>query len=489
MAPPPSSAAELFNAAAAHMNAGRFAAAIAAGEQFTKQYPNIHSGYSLLGAAFLSVGRYADCRRACEKAIRLQPAEPRSHYQVAVSLIREAKIQDAQRAIDRAVKACGPDPYLIAARAECFQTSGDYQAAYEACKPLIDAGSLNESLAEAAAKACGRTGRRAEGVDILRRALAAPGANPMARGAMLCVLAELCDAMGQYDDAFRAMREAHSLKNRSPDPAAQSRAVDACIAAWTKEAVGALPRAPKTDLPVFIVGFWRSGTTLVEQTLSSHPQVFGAGELTLLHAWAHERHDPSLPRGEPLITDVSRLTLDSIERLSRSYLAHLRRLAPRAARITDKLPTNFVNLGIISLAFPGAKVVHCIRDPADTCLSCYFNLLGNAPYAHDLRALGSFYRDYERLMAHWKSVLDLSILEVSYEGFVADQEAGARRLIEFVDLPWDEACLRPHENQRIALTRSIDQVRKPMYSSSIGRWKHYERHLGPLLLALSEAAR
>lgn len=485
MPPPPAGAAELFNAGVAHMNAGRFPEAVAAAEKFVRAYPNAPAGHQMLGAALLSVGRYADCRRACEKAIRLKPSDPRPHYQLATTLLREGRLADAHRAIDRAVRDCGPDPYLAAVRAECLLTAGDYQGAYDACKTLIDAGTLNECLAESFAKACGRTARHAEGVDVLRRRLAGEGLPPMARGSILCVLAELCDAIGRYDEAFKAMEAAHSLKNRAPDPAAQSRAVDACIAAWSREAIAGLPRAPRTDLPVFIVGFWRSGTTLVEQTLSCHPQVFGAGELPLLHAWAHERHDPRLPRSEPLITDLSCLTRDAIERLSRSYLAHLRRLAPRAARITDKLPTNFVNLGIISLAFPGAKVIHCTRDPADTCVSCYFNLHGNAPYAHDLRALGSFYRDYQRLMDHWKSVLDLPILDVSYEAFVADQEAGARRLVEFVGLPWDDACLRPHENRRVALTRSIDQVRKPMYKSSIARWKHYEKHLGRLLDALA----
>jgi tetratricopeptide (TPR) repeat protein len=489
MTVPPAGAAELFNAGVAHMNAGRFPEALAAAEKFVRAFPAAPAGHQMLGAALLGVGRYADCRRACEKAIRLKPTDPRPHYQLATTLLREGKLADTHRAIDRAVKACGPDPYLAAVRAECLLVAGDYQAAYDACKPLINAGDLNECLAEAGAKACGRTGRHAEGVEILQRRLGKEGLSPMARGSILCVLAELCDALGRYDEAFAAMQAAHALKNRAPDPAAPSRAVDACIAAWSPDAVAALPRAPRTDLPVFIVGFWRSGTTLVEQTLSSHPGVFGAGELSLLHTWAHQRHDPRLVRGEPLITDLAGLSRDAIERLSRSYLAHIRRLAPRAARVTDKLPTNFASLGVISLAFPGPRVVHCVRDPADTCLSCYFNLHGNAPYAHDLAALGSFYRDYQRLMAHWKSVLGLTMLEVRYEDFVADQEGGARRLVDFVGLPWDDACLRPHENRRIALTRSIDQVRRPMYTSSIGRWKHYEKHLGRLTDALAEPRR
>jgi hypothetical protein len=182
------------------------------------------------------------------------------------------------------------------------------------------------------------------------------------------------------------------------------------------------------------------------------------------------------------------ITAPALERIAREYLAVLRRAAPAAERVTDKMPVNFLHLGLIALLFPGARVVHCIRDPRDTCLSCHFNLPGdNAHYSDDLATLGRFYRQYERLMAHWKAVLDMPILDVVYEDLVADIEGGSRRLVGFAGLDWDPACLAFHENARIARTASLDQVRKPVYTGSVGRWKRYEAHLGPLLRGLGPA--
>jgi tetratricopeptide (TPR) repeat protein len=484
--PPAPNAAAQFKEAKWHMNSGRSAMAAAACEQILKKNPRDAEALILMGMAYLGMGRNADCRRASEKAMALRPRDPRPHHQIASSFLHEGRFADVDRALARGFRECGPHQVLVALQAERLIATADYEAAYQACKPLLDGGVLEPHLVSSAAQACIHTDRRDEGVALLRQCLERD-LQPMARSALLFILSETLDFMGRHDEAFIAVKEANDLKNAAPDPAHQSAAIDLYLKGWTREAVGAIPRGAPTELPVFVVGFWRSGTTLVEQTLSSHPQVFGAGELTLLRAFAQERHDPQLPRGEPLILEPAALSRATIDRLSRGYLDHVRRLAPAAARITDKLPPNFMFLGLIQAAFPGAKVIHCVRDPVDTCISCFFNLRGSISYTHDLRALGSFYRDYQRIMAHWKSVLDLPILDVVYEDFVADQEAVARRLIDFIGLPWDEACLRPHENTRVALTRSIHQVRKPVYGTSVARWKRYERHLGPLIEALGDA--
>lgn len=154
--------------------------------------------------------------------------------------------------------------------------------------------------------------------------------------------------------------------------------------------------------------------------------------------------------------------------------------------MTDKMPINFLYLGLAAKLVPGVRVIHCVRNPLDTCVSCYAKLLagGMTEYAHDLRHLGRFYRDYQRLIAHWKSVLEVPILDVRYEQIVEDAEGQARRMIEFLGLGWDPACLRFHENRRVARTASLDQVRRPLYRSSVERWRNYERHLGPLIETL-----
>lgn len=481
--PPPANTAAQFQEAVWHMNSGRSAMAVSICEAILKRSPGDFDALTLLGVALLSLGRNTDCRRASEKARDLRPRDPRPHHQIASSLLHEGRFADVDRALERGFRECGRHPLLVALQAERLVTTADYEGAYQVAKPALDAGATEPHLVSAAAQACIRTGRLDEAASILRACLARDGVQAMARAALLYLLSEALDDAGDHDGAFIALNEANGLKSAPPDLEAQSREMDRYMAAWSREAAIAVPRGAPTELPVFIVGFWRSGTTLIEQTLSSHPRVFGGGEMTLIMQFAHEKRTS---QSESLVTDPRSIDARDIERISKTYLSHLRKIAPDAARVTDKLPPNFMYLGLIQALFPGARVIHCLRDPVDTCVSCYFNMRGGLTYTHDLRALGSFYRDYKRLMAHWKRVLDIQILDVRYEEFVADQETNARRVIEFIGLPWDDRCLRPHENKRVALTRSIHQVRKPVYGSSVARWKRYERHLGPLIEALGD---
>jgi hypothetical protein len=177
-------------------------------------------------------------------------------------------------------------------------------------------------------------------------------------------------------------------------------------------------------------------------------------------------------------------TLDQqmLDRMASEYLQTVTRPAGDAERITDKMPTNFLHLGFIAQLLPAARIIHCRRDPRDTCLSIYFqefNLAYN--YANNLGALAHFYRDYERLMDHWLAVLDLPILEVNYSETVSNLEHSARRMVNFLDLEWDPDCLQFHRSGRITATASYDQVRQPVYTGSIGRWKHYRKHIAPLI--------
>ncbi len=438
----------------------------------------------LMAATYMKLGRNPEARRAAEAAMRLRPKDPRPYHQLAAISLQDGEFDQMDRMLERGVAACGEHVLFVALRAERLRIAADYEGAYRVCKPMIDAGTDNPFVLVAAARACGRTGRPEEGIALLRRTLDRAELPPSTRAPLLCALADLLESVKRHDEAFEAMNQSNAMRRPPLEPSIQSKAIDRLIAAWDRETIATLPRGEPTELPVFVVGFWRSGTTLVEQTLSCHPRVFGAGELPIIRNFAVERHDPTVPSAEPLILDPKSLNRSIISRVSRAYLAHLRKLSPGAERITDKLPVNFMHLGLISILFPGARIIHCLRDPIDTCVSCYFNLQGHTPYARNLRTLGSFYRDYQRLMAHWKSVLDAPILDVVYEDFVANQESTARRLVEFVGLPWDDACLKHHENPRIAMSRSIDQVRQPMYSSSIARWKRYERHLGTLIDAL-----
>ena len=224
-----------------------------------------------------------------------------------------------------------------------------------------------------------------------------------------------------------------------------------------------------SELPVLIVGMPRSGTTLVEQILSSHPEIAGGGELTF---WGD--------KANALAVAGVALSEEAAHELAAKYLALLRRIGPAAHRVTDKMPQNYMHLGLIHMVFPRARTIHCRRDPIDTCLSIYFTHFGlMKDYAFERRGIIFFYEQYLSLMAHWRRVLPPDrFLEVDYEALVADPEPVTRRIIDFCGLDWDDACLRSENNPRVVSTASMWQARQRIYQTSVERWRRYEPWLG-----------
>jgi tetratricopeptide (TPR) repeat protein len=291
------------------------------------------------------------------------------------------------------------------------------------------------------------------------------------------------------DRAFTYLDAANQLRRATftYDVEAEARAFDDAAKAFTPELMRHLAGAgDPSELPIFVVGMPRSGTTLVEQILASHPLVHGAGELkvleeTLIAAAARGDIDPVYPQMAQSLTPAS------LAKLGRAYVDQVAALGPGKERVVDKMPGNFRLAGLIHLMLPNARIIHCRRDPVDTCLSCYAqNFAIGQRFAFELRELGLYYRAYERLMARWRAVLPADrFLEVTYEEVVDDLEGQARRLIAFCGLPWDEACLKFYETRRPVRTASVSQVRQPIYRSSVARWKPYEHQLAPLIEALA----
>lgn len=232
----------------------------------------------------------------------------------------------------------------------------------------------------------------------------------------------------------------------------------------------------------------RSGTTLVEHILASHSRVYGGGELSDLRRLAGGLNKLS-PTGHDFPDGVADLGPKDLHRLGRTYWEAVRRRAPDAPHVTDKAPGNFRYLGLIHLMLPRARIIHCVRNPVDTCLSCYKLLfVSGQNFSYDLVELGRYHRLYTRLMDHWRAVMPGRILDVRYEDLVAAQERETRRLLEFCGLPWEDACLSFHTTRRLVKTASATQVRQPIYKSAVGSWKRYARHLGPLLESLGPLA-
>jgi len=299
-------------------------------------------------------------------------------------------------------------------------------------------------------------------------------------------LGKAYDDLGRYEEAFAQFSAGNAIKWRHIEynEAMFLGILSDLAAAFTAEAVAARSGIGDTsEVPVFVIGMPRSGTSLVEQILASHPAAFGAGELMVLHKLLGQNlAGPDFP------AHFSGVSNTALRKLGSLYVAHLRRQAPQAARIADKLPANFMLCGLIHSILPHAKIIHVRRDPLDTCFSCFTNLFSqNIDYSYDLAELGRYYRAYDALMEHWHQVLpEGTILDISYEALVQNFEPEARRIVDYIGLPWDEACLSFHRTKRVVHTLSATQVRQPLYQSSVARAAPYAAWLTPLRQALSD---
>jgi tetratricopeptide (TPR) repeat protein len=328
-------------------------------------------------------------------------------------------------------------------------------------------------------------------LDTLERALTTVGLSTRDAANLHFAVGKAYDDIGEYDRAFAAFDQANVLGRsaRPYDVATDIEFVRRIAAAFSAALIERFAGSGSaSEVPVFVMGMARSGTTLAEQVLAAHSQVHGAGELTLV---------PELSRDASALTRPTAPFPESADQLRRSDFAALgegyaRQLVSRAAgfaRITDKLPWNFLYAGLIHLMLPQARIIHCIRNPIDTCLSLYTTGFNDLPFANDLRDIAVYYKAYASLVDHWRAALpEGRVLEVRYEDLVGDIETQARRAIEHCGLPWEDRCLSFHAADRPVRTASLVQVRKPVYSTSVERWRRYEHHLGPLLDELGDAA-
>jgi len=229
----------------------------------------------------------------------------------------------------------------------------------------------------------------------------------------------------------------------------------------------------------------RSGSTLVEQIVSSHPQVYGAGELQAISSIILTISQ-QLEYANPYPECMSLFDKKMAEEYSERYLQVLALHSTDAKHVTDKFPGNYFKIGLIKTLFPDARIILCQRNPLDSCISIFFHCITDWKWSFDLRELGKYYLEYQRLMTHWQDVVPGEIFTVQYEDLVMEQERVSKQMINYLDLEWDEKCLDFHNNERDVRTISNMQVRKPMYKDSMDRWKHYEKHLQPLIEVLGQ---
>jgi tetratricopeptide (TPR) repeat protein len=437
-----------------------------------------------LALVHLRRGRNAEALSMLEQVTRLSPRFPTAFVHLALCHRENGAYDRAIQAVDEALALRSTLVEAMIVKAELLHMTGDYQGGYDLLAGSAGADAAHPKIVFEFARLAALLGRADEARAGFERLVTREDVDDDLRSDTLFELATLQERVGEFDNAWTTATRANDLQPDRFDPATHDRMIDAVIAAWTPQAIAALPRAgDPSEIPVFIVGMPRSGTSLVEQILASHPLVHGAGELPDIFQIVNrlQPHDGPTPA---YIDDLSVLTRTAVDRSARTYLKALANQSRTAVRVTDKQVFNFLYLGAISTMFPDARVIHCVRDPRDVAVSCFFqSFMGRVYFANRLEHIGAFFAAYRRIMSHWTTVLNGPMLDVSYERLTTDQEAVSRELVRFVGLDWDDGCLRFHENPRTVETATIDQVRRPMYRSSVGRWRRYENQLAPIMAA------
>ena len=409
-----------------------------------------------LGAAYRRLERIEEAAACARTALQLRPDDTRALNNLANALDAQGRFAEAAGCYRRAIELRPDD-------AAAYYNLVNQQ-------PLNDGSPQSQAVFEQLV----RQSRRMDRFSLPEQS------------ALLFALGKALDARGEVDAAFESFSRANTLHRSTIrfDIAAAERQAAAIAQQFGPPLLARLARAGSaSQRPIFVVGMPRSGTTLVEQIISAHPDVHGAGEIGVLPTLA-SRTRTSAGRGFPHW--AAELSATDLERLSEGYLGALEPLGGGKPRVTDKTIGNFELIGLIHLLFPNASIIHCRRDIRDVCVSCFTTRFsGGHPYAYDLQELGRYSRLYDGLMGRWRAVLPAErMFAIDYEALVEDLDGWARRLIAHLGLQWNDACLRFYESAREVRTASFAQVRRPIHQHSVGRWRRFERHLGPLLETL-----
>jgi tetratricopeptide (TPR) repeat protein len=440
--------------------------------------PNLAEGHNNLGNAFRSLGQLPQAILCYDRALQLDSRFVQAYCNRATVLRLQGLTEQAQASCRAALKI---DPQSAAATIVLAEASADRGGFGEAEKLFKQAASLEPESVEAWAGLARLRKMTAADASWLSQAQLIVSAKlpPLKEITLRYAIGKYLDDLREFDQAFPQFRRANELTKmcRSPHDRQQlTRTVDSITRVYDSKWLSDFRQgAAESTRPVFIVGMLRSGTTLAEQILAAHPAVFGAGELAFWSA-ASEKHRACTGDQGMLLTE-----------LAADYDRLLRNQSNGAPWVVDKMPTNFAFLGLIHAALPRARIIHMQRNPLDTCLSIYFQHFEMAvSYGNDLEDLAHYYREYLRIMNHWRMTLPKgAMLEVPYEGLVADQEGWSRRMLEFVGAPWDARCLEFHRTNRTIVTASKWQVRQKISGSSVDRWRNYHNFLGPLLSLLA----
>jgi tetratricopeptide (TPR) repeat protein len=442
-------------------------------ERIDKLYPGMPRVLVLLSGACQQAGDNVSAIAYARAALSAN-----RHYVpglvMLANLLLSHDTPESRRLMLEAEAVAPHDSSVKALKGTILNFEGDKPGAWESVRAAIEGGSPDSSAILVAADVGPAIGKADEAIELLENALNRPGISIAEQRALHFSLTKICDKAKQFDRAFGHAEIANRLKNASFDSAAHAVETQRLMSVYSATAVSSLRKSStRSELPLFIVGMPRSGTSLLEQILSCHSKVYARGETTDVRRLTEKIS--YYPDG---VRDIRQETID---RMAAEYLTRLHELAPEATRVTDKLPGNYRFLGFISQLFPATRILNCRRDPRDVCLSNYFTEFNTGHvHSYNLESLAQVQKEYEELMVHWKSVLSIPILDVQYEQLVANPREWVERILSFCGLEWEDACLDFHQSKRQVVTASYDQVRQPLYTKSVARWKNYEKHLAPV---------
>ena len=423
-------------------------------------------------------GRPADMKSLAEKSLGVQ-SHPDGHLILAQFHLRHGEVEPARREAARAVEIDPADANARLMHAAILLEAGRIDDADATIAPLreappADAG-LGRRLGYTVAAIRTRRGDHQGALEHLDAEVLAPDASPPERKATFALRAKILDHLGRYDEAFADAEAFNALERVTFSPGHYDRDVDRMIERNGREQLERFPTGFQSDLPVLVSGMPRSGTSLVDRIIDAHPEAAGAGEFTGLERFAAKLQAATDPSKSPPAC-FGELQSPQWRDEGERYVDLLEAMHPGARRIVNKSLSNTNLLGLGSRLLPGVRVIHVVRDPRDVAISCVMGEFRPAvmPWTTRLDWVATAWAAMERLMRHWHAVLDVPILDVRYERLVSDPDTEFRRIIDFIDLPWDDACLDFHATGRPLRTLSNDQVCRPLYTSSVGRHRHYD---------------
>ena len=446
--------------------------------------PELAETYNNLGNVLLDLMQLDEAAASYRRALALRPDYAHAHTGLGMVLRQQGRTSEAEESCRKALDIEPDSAEVIAFLGEIRADRGDFAGAEELFRQALVIDPELPSAWAGIARYRRMGAGDASWLEATQR-LAGKGLSVRHEINLRYAIGKYFDDVQDYEQAFASYRLANELTQRygaKHDRQLLTQTVDRLTAAYDREWLRrSRLSASRSERPVFIVGMPRTGTTLAEQILASHPAVFGAGELPFWND-AAAAHDSGALDAAP--------GMSTLAAQAGKYLRQLADLSGDALRMVDKMPTNYANLGLIHAALPGARIIHMQRNPIDTCLSIFFqNFSISHAYANDLEDLAHYYTEYLRVMQHWHATLPPgTILDVSYEGLVTEPEVWSRKMLDFIGLPWDARCLDFHRTNRTVITPSKWQVRQQISRSRTGRWHHYEKFVGPLRRLLPPAA-